>query len=410
MANTINVNSEIGKLKTVVLKRPGREIENLTPEFLKELLFDDIPYLPLMQKEHDEFARILTDNGAEVLYLENLMTEALNESDELKEEFITSFLQESNFLYGYTLEKVKEYLFSYSTDKIVERIMGGIRTDEVNIPKEKSLLALTLHYPFYVSPMPNLYFTRDPAASVANGVSISKMKEPARRKESLFMKFILKNHPRFSGTEIPIWLDRSYKYSIEGGDMLVLGKGVLAIGISERTTAAAIEHIAKNLFVNQNSITKIMAINIPKSRAFMHLDTVFTMVDHDKFSIHPKILNKNGEIDIYLLEKGDGDDTLAINHYQNIGDALKFALNLDDIEFIPCGGGDIIAAPREQWSDGTNTLAIAPGVVVTYDRNDVTNSIMRKRALQVIEVPSAEMSRGRGGPRCMSMPLFREDI
>ncbi|MCL1996520.1 MAG: arginine deiminase [Defluviitaleaceae bacterium] len=406
--NTINVNSEIGKLKKVILKRPGREIENLTPEYLKELLFDDIPYLPNMQKEHDGFAQVLRDRDIEVLYLENLMTEALS-NDTQKEEFIDSFLKESNYLYGYTLGKVKEFLLNFSTDKIVERIMGGIRTDEINIPKKKSLLALTLKYPFYVSPMPNLYFTRDPAASIGNGISISKMKEPARRKESLFIKFIIENHPMFKDSKPPVWLDRNYKFSIEGGDMLVLSESVLAIGISERTTAAAIEHIAKNLFAQQGKITKVLAVNIPKSRAFMHLDTVFTMLDHNKFSIHPKILDQNGKIDVYILEKGDSETTLQITHKEQIDDALKSALGLDEIEFIACGGGDVIAAPREQWADGTNTLAIAPGVVITYDRNDVTNKIFRERGLETIEIASAELSRGRGGPRCMSMPIYRED-
>ena len=409
MNSPINIHSEIGRLKTVILKRPCQEIENLIPEYLPDLLFDDIPYLPKLQEEHDYFAKVLEDRGIKVLYLEKLMTEALKDNEQ-KDGFVCSLLNESNYLYGYTLDKVKEYLLSFPTEELVNKIMAGVRTDELNIPKQKSLLALTLHYPFYVSPMPNLYFTRDPAASIGNGISFSRMKESARRKESLFMKFIVDNHDMFKNANIPTWLNRDYRYSIEGGDILVLSKETLAIGISARTTAAAIEHIAKNLFATQTKIKQILAVDIPKSRAFMHLDTVFTMMDHNKFSIHPRILDKNGEIDSYILEKGDCDTTLKITAMRNIGDALKQVLNITEIEFVACAGGDAIAASREQWTDGTNTLAIAPGVVVTYDRNRITNKIFRAQGLEVIEILSAELSRGRGGPRCMSMPIFREDM
>ena len=409
MSSPIHVKSEIGKLKTVILKRPCREIENLTPEYLTELLFDDIPYLPNMRDEHDAFAKALESQGVEVLYLEKLMAEALR-TEEQKEAFIDSWLTESNYLYGYTLNKVKEYLLSFPANKVVEKLMAGVRRDELDMKKEKSLLALTMKYPFYISPLPNLYFTRDPAASIGNGISFSRMKEPARRKESKFMKFIIDHHDRFKEAKVPTWLERDYRYSIEGGDILVLSKEVVAIGISERTTAAAIEHIAKNLFANQDEIKKVLAVDIPKKRAFMHLDTVFTMVDYNKFSIHPEILDANGEADAYILEKGDSEHTLKITTLRDVKDALKQVLNLDEIEFIACAGGDIIAAPREQWTDGSNTLSIAPGVVITYDRNVITNKLFRERGVEVIEIPSAELSRGRGGPRCMSMPIVREDI
>ena len=409
MNSPIKVNSEIGKLKTVILKRPGQEIDNLTPEYLHELLFDDIPYLPVMQDEHDAFAKVLEIQGVRVLYLDDLLTESLN-TPEQQLNFVGRLLAESNFLYGYTLDKVKDYLLGLTPREIVAKIMGGIRVDELNINKEKSLLALTLDYPFYMSPMPNLYFTRDPAVCIGSGISINRMREPARRKESFFMKFILENHEMFEGVDVPIWLNRDYRYSIEGGDILVLKKDVLAIGISSRTTAAAIEHIAKNLFAYGSDVKKVLAVNIPKKRAFMHLDTVFTMLDRNMFSIHPWILDKDGNIDSYLLEKGETPDTLSIKPFTNISESLGQALGEDEIEFIPCAGGDIIASAREQWSDGTNTLAIAPGVVVTYDRNYITNRIFRRKGLEVIEVPSAELSRGRGGPRCMSMPIFREDI
>ena len=409
MSQVINVNSEIGKLKTVILKRPGPEIDNLTPENLEELLFDDIPFLPTMQDEHDAFAKVLVDNGIAVLYLEEMLAESLK-TPELRQRFVTRFLAESSFLYGYTLEKVRDYLLGLTSQNLVQKIIGGVRVDELGMKREKSLLSLTLDSPFYLLPIPNLYFTRDPAAFIGNGVSVCSMCETARRKESMFIDFILENHEMFQGVEVPVWLDRTYPQSIEGGDILVLKKDVVAIGISSRTKPAAIEHIAKNLFNRNSSIKKVLAVNIPKKRAFMHLDTVLTMLNRDTFSIHPWILDKSGSIESYILEKGDTPETLSIKSFSMIGDSLKEALGLSEIEFIPCAGGDVIASAREQWSDGTNTLAIAPGVVVTYDRNYITNRIFRRKGLEVIEVPSAELSRGRGGPRCMSLPVYREDI
>jgi arginine deiminase len=258
--------------------------------------------------------------------------------------------------------------------------------------------------------MPNLYFTRDPAASIGNGLSINKMREPARRRESLFMQYIIKHHPRFAGHDVPVWLDRDFGFSIEGGDELVLSDEVVAIGISARTSARATEKLALNLFKKQDSIKKVVAVEIPKCRAFMHLDTVFTMVDYDKFTIHPEIQGPQGNMNIYILERGSDEEHAKITHRTNLQETLKEVLHLDELVLIPCGGGDEIAASREQWNDGSNTLAIAPGVVVTYDRNYISNALLRQHGIEVIEILSSELSRGRGGPRCMSMPIVREDI
>ena len=412
MSSPIRVHSEIDVLKTVLLKRPGPEIENLTPEYLETLLFDEIPYLRKMIEEHNAFAAALSSRGIEVLYLEKLLEESLT-SNTLKEGFVHSVLAESNHLYGYVRDRVQEYLLELPTADMVEQIMGGVRKTEPglkNISEKKSLLAsVAAVYPFYITPMPNLYFTRDPAVVIGDGVSISKMNKPARRKESMFIRFILKYHRRFSSRDIPIWMDRDFSFSIEGGDILVLSNEAIAIGISERTSAAAIEQLAKNLFANQQQVKKVMAVDIPKKRAFMHLDTVFTMLDKNLFSIHPEIRNKDDEIYCFVIEADNSEGGIQITAHTTIESGLKEILGLEEVRFVPCAGGDVIAAPREQWSDGTNTLAVAPGVVVTYDRNHVTNRIFREEyGLEVIEIPSGELSRGRGGPRCMSMPLLRE--
>ncbi len=410
MNHPIHVTSEIGKLKTVLLKRPGKELENLTPEYLPQLLFDDIPYLDVIQKEHDFFAQTLRDEGVEVLYLDDLVVEALH-TEELRTEFVERVLTESKVNVNGSFDRLKEYLLSFSTPEMVQKIMSGVRKNELETKEKTHLYELMEdHYPFYLDPMPNLYFTRDPGASIGNGLTINKMRQPARQRESLFMEYIIKHHPRFAGKDVPVWIDRNYDFPIEGGDELVLSKEVIAVGVSERTSAKAIERLAKSLFAKQDQIKKVLAIQIPNCRAFMHLDTVFTMIDRNMFTIHPGIQDPDGKMNVYTLEKGTDEDSVKITHSDDLQATLKDALGLDELILIPCGGGDEIVSAREQWNDGSNTLAIAPGVVVTYDRNYVSNQLLREHGVKVIEVLSSELSRGRGGPRCMSMPLVREDI
>ncbi|SES38867.1 arginine deiminase [Salipaludibacillus aurantiacus] len=406
----IHVDSEIGRLQTVMLHRPGKEVENLTPDSLSKLLFDDIPYLPAIQKEHDYFANTLRNRGIEVLYLDTLMVESLSDKEK-RETFVDQLLSESKQMVNGSSQLLKEYLLSFDTKQMVSEVISGVLKKDLPEQAKKHLYEIMAdHHPFYLDPMPNLYFTRDPAAAIGNGISLNKMREPARRRESLFMQFILNYHPRFSQYSIPLWINRDYPFPIEGGDELVLSDKVLAIGVSERTSARAVEKIAVNLFKSNSTIEKVVAVEIPKCRAFMHLDTVFTMIDHDQFTIHPEILDKDGNMNIFILEKGEDDEPVSITRRDNLADTLKEVLELPEINLIPCGGGDEIASAREQWNDGSNTLAIAPGVVVTYERNYVSNQIMRENGIEVIEVLSSELVRGRGGPRCMSMPLKRDLI
>lgn len=410
MNHPIQVHSEIGTLKTVLVKRPGKELENLIPELLPQLLFDDIPYLKVIQEEHDFFAKTLREQGAEVLYLEKLASEALH-TDELKAEFAERILNESKANVNGSFYHLKDYLLSFSTEDMVDKIMSGVRKNEIEGKKKTHLYEMMEdHYPFYLDPMPNLYFTRDPAASIGNGLSINRMRQPARQRESLFMEYIIKHHPRFAGHDVPVWLDRNYDFPVEGGDELVLSEEVIAIGVSERTSAKAIERLARNLFAKQDKVKKVLAIEIPNCRAFMHLDTVFTMIDYDKFTIHPAIQSPEGKMNVYTLEKGPDEEHLKITHSEDLKHTLQQVLGIKELVLIPCGGGDEIVSAREQWNDGSNTLAISPGTVVTYDRNYVSNDLLREHGVKVIEVLSSELSRGRGGPRCMSMPIIREKI
>lgn len=407
MENTLNITSEIGKLRTVLVKRPGSELENITPEYLHSLLFDDIPYLKMMQKEHDYFVKTMQDAQIEVLYLENLAAEALRESGD-KEIFLTKMIQESSQLDASALY-VRDYLMSFDEKDMIKKLMSGVKKSEIPARKKKHLNEMMENqYPFFLDPLPNLYFTRDPAAVIGNGVTINKMFQPARRKESMFMELILQHHPRFSKQEIPIWTDREAQFPMEGGDELILNRETILIGVSERTDARAVEQLAEKLFSRETQIKRVLAVEIPETRSFMHLDTVFTMVNYDQFTIHPAIQNQQGELNVYILEQGDNG--LEITPRKDFQRVMAEVLEVPEVDFIPCGGEDVIVSAREQWNDGANTLAIAPGEVITYDRNQVSNELLRSAGIKVHEVISSELSRGRGGPRCMSMPLVRENL
>ena len=407
----ICVRNEIGTLKKVLLHRPGRELLNLTPDRLEELLFDDIPFLRVAQREHDAFAETLRQNGVEVLYLEDLMTQVLDRYPELTDRFLHHWLQEGGIRTQRWQDRITDYLLSrYRGKALVEKTMEGITLAEMGNVKAYSLEDMIAPPDdLIVDPMPNLYFTRDPFASVGTGVLLHKMHYPTRCRETLYADYIFRYHPDFAG-RVPRYYDRDYHASIEGGDVLNLSADTLAIGISQRTSPDGIEAAARNLFRDPEArIRRVLAFDIPRCRAFMHLDTVFTQVDRTRFTIHPAIL---GPLTVYELTPGPADKG-GLNIRQidsDLQSILARALGVEQVELIPCGGGDLIAAAREQWNDGSNTLCIAPGKIVVYERNDVTNAILRDKGLTVLEIPSAELSRGRGGPRCMSMPLEREEL
>ena len=406
----IQVNSEIGKLKTVLLKRPGKELENLVPDHLSGLLFDDIPYLKVAQEEHDKFAQALQDEGVEVVYLEKLAAEAIADKA-VREQFIDDILAESKKTVLGHEEEIKKFFSNLSDQELIDKVMAGVRKEEIKLETTHLVEYMDDRYPFYLDPMPNLYFTRDPQASVGRGMTINRMYWRARRRESLFITYILKHHPRFKDADVPVWLDRDSSFNIEGGDELVLSKETLAIGISERTSAQAIERLARNIFNDETTTFKrVVAIEIPNSRTFMHLDTVFTMIDYDKFTVHSAIFKEENNMNIFTIEYDEAKDDIKITHSSKLRETLAEVLGVDKIDFIPTGNGDVIDGAREQWNDGSNTLCIRPGVVVTYDRNYVSNKLLRDKGIKVIEITGSELVRGRGGPRCMSQPLFREDI
>ena len=407
----ICVRSEINPLKKVLLHRPGKELLNLTPDTLGELLFDDIPFLKVAQEEHDAFAQILRDNGTEVVYLEDLMTDVLSLNPKLVEPFLRQWLFEGNIKTRRWQDKCLEYLTANFKGKaLVEKTMEGITLKEMGDAARAYSLQDLVAPPddLVVHPMPNLYFTRDPFASVGTGVFLHKMYSVTRCRETIYADYIFKYHPDFEGL-VTRYYDRDLHANIEGGDVLNLTEDTLAIGISQRTSPDAIEAAARNLFTDPEAkIRTVLAFDIPKSRAFMHLDTVFTQIDVNKYTVHPAIL---GPLTVYEITPGQDDP--ADLHIKRVDSDLKHILeqytHVDDVQLIFCGGDDLIAAAREQWNDGSNTMCIAPGKIVVYQRNDVSNTILRDNGLTVLEMPSAELSRGRGGPRCMSMPLIRAE-
>lgn len=408
MIAKIHVSSEVGCLKAVLLHRPGRELESLTPQYLDSMLFEDIPYLAQMQEEHDLFAQVLRDHGCQVHYVESLLEEIFAEA-RLRENTI-DYLVSSSALYSPSLKAIiTEHLRDTTGTELVEYCIGGLLKSEVDDKVKQKTLSYFIRdaYPYYISPLPNLYFTRDPATVVGNGVSINVMKTETRRRESWLISLLTQHHPLFATTRTHSTYTMGS--SIEGGDILILSDKCAIVGSSARTDVWAIESFAKKMLSPVESggegLQEVIVVQIPYTRAYMHLDTVFTMVDRDTFCIYPGV---EGSLRVFCMTlKTQGE--LEISEAASLKQALQRALAVPSVKIIRSGGNDQIAAAREQWNDSTNTLAVSPGTVVAYGRNVVSNENLERHGIKVIPIQGSELVRGRGGPRCMSMPLNREN-
>ena len=370
MTDGLHIRSEIGNLRKVMLHRPGDELLNLSPDNLGPLLFDDIPFLSVAQAEHDAFARMLAEQGVEVVYLDQLVAEALQAHPEARHELQGRWLDECGVSGRGVLEALDELLSGIEDPvRLVDKMIEGVRADEIDLEPRRGLSLADLMMSgdnldgsLVVDPIPNAYFTRDTFSVIGQGVSFNSMWSATRRREPLFGEIVFKYHPDYAGT--PCWHPSASGFSIEGGDILVLGPSVVGIGISERTEAAGIDVLARRLLwgTPESGIKAVYAFSIPHKRSFMHLDTVFTQVDVDRFTVHPGIL---GTLKVFELTRGARDGEVAIRCMDDLSlDAvLARALGLDHVQLIKCGGDDPIASAREQWNDGSNTLAVRPGTV-----------------------------------------------
>ena len=386
----MQVFNEIGQLKKVLLHRPGKELEHLVPEELERLLFDDIPYLKTAQEEHDAFAGILKEQNAEVVYLEDLAAQTIALHPEIKAQFVRQLIQEGGSNAQNFREELYEYLMSVRDEKeLILKTMAGVSAAELGIRNRQPLADLIQkENRFLLDPIPNLYFTRDPFAVIGRGVSLNHMYSVTRNRETIYAQYILEHHPDYA-PGLSFYYRRENANRIEGGDILVLSPEVVAVGISQRTTPEAIEILARNLFRDEKSSVKtVLALDIPNIRAYMHLDTIL------------------GSLRIFEIR--EGGDLSVREREESLSVVFAEYLGADKVTLIKCGGGSRVASEREQWNDGSNTLCVRPGTVIAYDRNYITNSLLKDQGITVLEIPGSELSRGRGGPRCMSMPLERE--
>lgn len=396
----INVYSEIGQLKRVLVHRPGKELTYLTPKRLDELLFSAVLEVETAQKEHDAFTNILKKEGVEVIELADFVAETYDEATpESKNSFIERWLDESSPKLSKDMrQKVKDYILSFKTREMVDLMMAGITSWDLGVDSSNGELI--------VDPMPNLYFTRDPYASIGNGASINRMKYLTRQRETLFADFIFSNNKNYKNT--PLYFSREDKTPIEGGDIFVYNEKTLVMGVSERTELKTIETIGQNIKNNKDcKFEKIIAINVPPMPNLMHLDTWLTMLDTNKFLYSPNMLDVLKIWEINLLD----DKIKAIEQKKDIKTVLREIIGEEPI-LIPIGGegASQIDIDVETHFDGTNYLVISPGVVVGYDRNKKTEAALKKAGIKVLSFTGNQLSLGMGSARCMSMPLYREPI
>ena len=404
------VGSEVGQLRRVLLARPERALTHLTPSNCHELLFDDVLAVEAAGEEHDQFAQTLTKQGVEVLLLHDLLVETLAVK-EAKEWLLDT--QISDFRYGPTFARdLRHYLSDMDNEHLATILLGGLAYSE--LPIQSSSMLPKMHRPldFVIEPLPNHLFTRDTSCWVYGGVSLNPMMKPARQRETNHLRAIYRWHPVFAGQDfIKYFGDEDLHYdnaNIEGGDVLVIGKGAVLVGMSERTTAQGVENLAANLFRNGQA-KEVIAIDLPKHRSCMHLDTVMTHMDIDTFSVYPEIMRK--DLDTWrLTPKGDSEDgEMKVEQVPSYTHAIEEALGVDYLKIITTGG-DNYEAEREQWNDANNVLTVKPGVVIGYERNVYTNEKYDKAGIEVLTIPGNELGRGRGGARCMSCPIERDDI
>jgi arginine deiminase len=412
-----HVGSEVGRLRKVLVHRPGLSLQRLTPSNVEALLFDDVVWVRKAGEQHDEFVELLREHGVEVLLLHELLAQTLEHSIEARREVLDSVVHELTV--GASLaEELRHYLMEMASRLLARHLIGGLAKSEIpDLDLSRSLTGqMYSDKDFVLPPLPNSLFTRDSSCWIYGGVSLNPMYSKVRQLEVVNVAAIYRHHPEFANADFEYWsppqgrdagydLDDFGHSSLEGGDVMPIGNGTVLVGCSERTTPIMAEQLAQSLF-EREAAERVIACQMTKDRAHMHLDTVFTFLDRDAVTVYPKVVDA---ITAFSLRPGERPGQLDVRRERSFLGAVEDALGLDRLRVVTTGG-DEYQAEREQWDDGNNVVALEPGVVIGYSKNEYTNRKLRNAGIEVLEIDGSELGRGRGGGHCMTCPLLRDPV